>query len=80
MSPEDQKDFEDLFDMFNSPGWDLLAEELRENLTDVQNIMNSTSLEDLFTNQGKASVMQYIVNLPEITEEMYRQALESSSD
>lgn len=80
MSPEDQKAFETLFDLFNHPGWDLLVEELEDSLVSVKDIMNSTTVEELFTNQGKASVLQYIINLSETTEEMYQQALRSDND
>lgn len=78
MSPEDQKSFETLFDLFAHPGWDLLTEEFQDNLVNIKDIMQSRTLEELFTNQGKANVMEYIVNLPVITEEMYKQAMENA--
>jgi len=74
MSPEDRKMYDDLFDLFTHPGWKLVIQDLERMIEPIEDIRYTNDLADLHANKGKVEVMDYLLNLPEITERSYEEA------
>lgn len=76
MSPEEEKEFENLFDLFSHPGWKILMRFTKEDAEALANIRVVTTPEDLWRNKGKVEVLDNMLTLQAYMEEAYAQAKE----
>jgi len=71
MSPEDQKMFNEYFELFMQPGWSRLMTDLEENLVTVDTIRGIPDDVTLYRNQGKLEILQNIISLKLFMENLY---------
>lgn len=57
MDREDEKYYNDYFDLFRSDGWKQLIEELTQNAATINNVAVIKDAEDLFFRQGQLEVL-----------------------
>jgi hypothetical protein len=63
MTPETEKYFRDLNDMFRSEGWKILTKDLEQSILGVNSIENTKDEQDLYFRKGQLVVMNNILNL-----------------
>lgn len=63
MTPETEKYFRDLNDMFRSEGWKILTEDMKASLVGVSSVEFTKDEQDLFFRKGQLAVMNNILNL-----------------
>ena len=63
MTPETEKYFRDLNDMFRSDGWKILLGDIQASAVNVNSIENTKDEQDLFFRKGQLAVMANILNL-----------------
>lgn len=63
MTPETEKYFRDLNDMFRSDGWKILTEDMKGSLANVNSVEFTKDEQDLFFRKGQLAVMNNILNL-----------------
>jgi len=63
MTPETEKYFRDLNDMFRSEGWKILLNDLNQSVLSVNSIEFTKDEQDLFYRKGQLAVMNNIINL-----------------
>ena len=63
MTPETEKYFRDLNDMFRSEGWKILTKDLEQSILGVNSIEHTKDEQDLYFRKGQLVVMNNILNL-----------------
>ena len=63
MTPETEKYFRDLNDMFRSEGWKILLGDIQASAQGVNSIENTKDEQDLYYRKGQLAVMNNILNL-----------------
>ena len=63
MTPETEKYFRDLNDMFRSEGWKILTKDLEQSILGVNSIETTKDEQDLYFRKGQLVVMNNILNL-----------------
>lgn len=63
MTPETEKYFRDLNDMFRSEGWKILLGDIQASAVNVNSIESTKDEQDLFFRKGQLAVMANILNL-----------------
>ena len=63
MTPETEKYFRDLNDMFRSEGWKILLADIQASAQGVNSIESTRDEQDLFFRKGQLAVMNNILNL-----------------
>ena len=63
MTPETEKYFRDLNDMFRSEGWKILLGDIQAGATNVNSIEGTKDEQDLYFRKGQLAVMANILNL-----------------
>ena len=63
MTPETEKYFRDLNDMFRSKGWKILLGDIQASASGVNSIESTKDEQDLFFRKGQLAVMNNILNL-----------------
>jgi hypothetical protein len=63
MTPETEKYFRDLNNMFRSEGWKILLDDLKHTTLSVNSIEFTKDEQDLFYRKGQLAVMNNIINL-----------------
>ena len=63
MTPETEKYFRDLNDMFRSEGWKILLGDIQASASGVNSIENTRDEQDLYYRKGQLAVMNNILNL-----------------
>jgi len=63
MTPETEKYFRDLNDMFRSEGWKILTKDLEQSILGVNSIETTKDEQDLYFRKGQLAVMNNILNL-----------------
>ena len=63
MTPETEKYFRDLNDMFRSEGWKILLNDLNQSVLSVNSVEFTKDEQDLFFRKGQLAVMNNIINL-----------------
>jgi hypothetical protein len=61
------------FDLCVSPGWIELLEDLTEARSKYSKIEDINNIEDFWRNKGKVEILDYILNLKEISEKVYQE-------
>ena len=73
MSPEDQKVFEDYFDLFRQPGWHSLVETLEESAVAMNSIREIPDAATMHRNQGKLEILEMVANWQDYISNLYDQ-------
>ena len=63
MTPETEKYFRDLNDLFRSEGWKILLGDIQASADTVNSIENTKDEQDLYYRKGQLAVMNNILNL-----------------
>jgi len=63
MTPETEKYFRDLNEMFRSEGWKILLGDIQASAANVNSIESTKDEQDLFFRKGQLAVMANILNL-----------------
>jgi len=63
MTPETEKYFRDLNDMFRSDGWKILTKDLEQSILGVNSIEHTKDEQDLYFRKGQLVVINNILNL-----------------
>ena len=63
MTPETEKYFRDLNDMFRSEGWKILLGDIQASAQGVNSIENTKDEQDLYYRKGQLAVINNILNL-----------------
>ncbi len=63
MTPETEKYFRNLNDMFRSEGWQILIEDMKASLAGINSVEFTKDEQDLFFRKGQLVVMNNILNL-----------------
>ena len=74
MSPEDQKLYDDYFDMFSTNGWKQIVDDWKTDIIDLDNLNGVESMETLYFRRGKIEVLKALINLQSNVEFMYTEA------
>lgn len=80
MHPEEQKRYNDLFDLFQTDGWRLFIRELSEQAEELDKIEGIKDSKELYFKQGQLSAIRSVISLEEVTDVIYKQTLESLYD
>lgn len=73
MEQELQRYYDNRFTLCASEGWADLLEDLQKSRDELTKIENINSQEDLWKNKGKIEVLDYILNLKELSEKVYQE-------
>jgi hypothetical protein len=71
MTPELQKYYEARFEMFNSKGWKDLMEDVLEMRKTTDTVTGVEDLRKLGLRQGEVNIMDWLLNLQQISEDAY---------
>lgn len=63
MTPETEKYFRDLNDLFRSEGWKILLEDMQTSVVGINSIEQTKDEQDLYFRKGQLVVMNNIINL-----------------
>jgi hypothetical protein len=63
MTPETEKYFRDLNDMFRSEGWKILLSDIQASANSVNSVEGTKDEQDLYFRKGQLAVMANILNL-----------------
>lgn len=63
ISPEDQKMFDEYRDMFATPGWKRIVDDLQETVDSMDTVDSLDSLLDLGVRQGKIQAYRELITL-----------------
>jgi hypothetical protein len=80
MTPETEKYFRDLNDMFRSEGWKILLGDIQASAIGVNAIENTKDEQDLYYRKGQLAVMNNILNLETQVSAAQEQAEESDAE
>jgi len=73
-----QKYYEDRFEMMGSQGWKDLMMDVQDMVNSTNNLDGVDKLETLHFRKGEISIMKWLLNLSNISEDAYRSINESS--
>jgi hypothetical protein len=80
MTPETEKYFRDLNDMFRSEGWKILLGDIQASAQSVNSVEGTRDEQDLFFRKGQLAVMNNILNLETQVSAAQAQAEESDAE
>ena len=80
MTPETEKYFRDLNDLFRSEGWKILLGDIQASADIVNSIEGTRDEQDLFFRKGQLAVMNNILNLETQVLAAQEQAEESDAE
>lgn len=80
MTPEDQKYFETYMDLFAHPGWSQFITDMTETANQINSVADISSESELHNRKGKLEVLFAMINLSDMKELQFRQALEDEQD
>lgn len=79
MSPEDEKYYEDFFEMFSTNGWKAFQEDIKKLIELKRNsVFHLTKGDDFFLEKGVMQTLRYIENLESMTRKYYDAAKEGT--
>jgi len=78
MTREDEKYYNDYFDLFRSDGWKQLTEELTQNAAAINNVALVKDAEDLFFRQGQLEVLVYLLQFEDSINNSYDDLVETN--
>ena len=68
---EDEKYYNNYFDLFRSDGWKQLTEELTQNAATINNVAMVKDAEDLFFRKGQLEVLVYLLQFEDSINNSY---------
>lgn len=71
MSPEDQKMFDDYFDLFCLDGWKRLEEDLTASTKSLETVYNVKDMESLWHAKGKLEALNNLITFRDTINLMY---------
>ena len=74
-----EEEFDSFFDLFRNDGYKRLIEQLSNQLSLIDNLMDTKDLDDLRIRQGQISVLKQLINFEHTTRNEYEQWLSESS-
>ena len=80
MEKELQHYYDNRFTLCTSDGWQELLEDLQQSRNEIAKIENINSQEELWKNKGKLEVLDYILNLKDISEKVYQEILDAEKN
>ena len=80
MTPETEKYFRDLNEMFRSDGWKILLGDIQASAANVNSIESTKDEQDLFFRKGQLAVMANILNLESQVAAAQQQAQEEEDE
>jgi len=80
MTPETEKYFMALNEMFRSEGWKILMEDMRRSAVEVNAVELTKDEQDLFYRKGQLAVMANILNLETQVSNAQEQAEQEDQD
>jgi hypothetical protein len=66
-----EKEFESFFDLFRNDGYKRLIEQLSNQLSLIDNLMDTKDLDDLRIRQGQLSVLRQLIGFEDTTRNEY---------
>jgi hypothetical protein len=63
MDKELEQYYDDMREMFNSKGWQCLVDDLKDNLSTVDSLVNVKDAEDLWFRKGQTQILSFLINL-----------------
>lgn len=80
MDKELQSYYDNRFTLCVSVGWEQLLEDLQQSRNELAKIENINSQEELWKNKGKVEILDYILNLKEISEKVYQEITDAKEN
>ncbi len=71
MNREDEKYYNNYFDLFRSDGWKQLTQELTSNAATINNVAAVKNADDLFFRQGQLEVLLYLLQFEDSINNSY---------
>lgn len=79
MTPETQKYYEELFNTFNTPGWELILQKFTDLKVQYESSGWGLPTEELAVNKGRMDILLWLVNFQKSHEEAYEQISEAEA-
>lgn len=80
LKPELQEYYDNRFRLFGTQGWKDLIEDIQKMYQTTNNIKIVSNQEILFFRKGELSIMEWILNLEEISKKAYDELVMEESD
>jgi len=77
LTPELEKYYNDRFTMMSSQGWLDLVEDVKEMVNTYNNVVTINSVDEFHKRQGQLDILNWILNLRELSEKTYEELNES---
>lgn len=65
MDKELEQYYDDMREMFNSKGWRCLVQDLKDNLSNVDSLVNVKDADDMWFRKGQTQILAFLINLEE---------------
>ncbi len=72
-NPDVAKQYEDFFDLFSRPGWQLLMEDMQGIVNSIDSLEYVDSLEKLHYNKGQLAILRRLIGMKDAMEAAYEQ-------
>ena len=73
LDQETEQYYNKYFDLFNTPGWKQLIEELQQNALVINSVEATKDQNDLYVRKGQLNVLAYILNFETTTNNNYEE-------
>lgn len=80
MDKELEQYYDDMREMFNSSGWQSLVKDLKDNLSNVDSLINVKDADDMWFRKGQTQILAFLINLEENIKIAQEQAESGDSD
>lgn len=80
MDRELEQYYDDMREMFNSSGWQSLVKDLKDNLSNVDSLINVKDADDMWFRKGQTQILAFLINLEENIKIAQEQAESGDSD
>lgn len=80
MTKEDEKVYNNFFELFRTEGWKQLIKDFQDHATLTNSVETVEDAKDLFVRQGKLQMIALILNYEEVITAMYEQAQQDSEE
>lgn len=79
MDKETQDIYEQYFELFGTPGWQQFAKDLEDSKDEFNDVLSIKDAKELHQRQGQITVINRIINMPDMMEYAYGQ-IEAETD
>lgn len=80
MSPEDRKVFDNWFELFSTPGWGQLKEDMQKLRDQVDTVVGVADERSLYMNQGRLLIIDNILSLDSYIDIVYKETLDGDAN